>query len=72
MQNIKLTIDKAFGFVSEEAVKNYKNSTTEANQALHQGNGKGSDFLGWLNLPTSIDDAHLTDLENTAKILIDN
>lgn len=72
MQNIKLTIDKAFGFVSEEAVKNYKSSTTAANQALHQGNGKGSDFLGWLNLPTSIDDAHLTDLENTAKILIDN
>ncbi len=72
MQNIKLTIDNAFGFISKEAVANYKTSTTTANQALHQGSGKGNDFLGWLNLPTSIDEAHLADVENTAKILRDN
>jgi len=52
MQHIKLSIDKAFGFVSEQAVANYKNQVTDANAALHNGKGKGSDFLGWLNLPT--------------------
>jgi glucose-6-phosphate isomerase len=39
---------------------------------LHEGTGKGNDFLGWLNLPTSIDEAHLADVENTAKILREN
>ncbi|OJV35966.1 MAG: glucose-6-phosphate isomerase [Bacteroidales bacterium 36-12] len=72
MENIKLIIDKAFGFVSKESVANYKLVTNEANKALHQGTGKGNDFLGWLNLPTSIDEAHLQDVENTAKILRDN
>ena len=72
MQHIKLSIEKAFGFVSEQAVADYKTQVTNANAALHNGTGKGSDFLGWLNLPTSIDEAHLADVENTAKILRDN
>ena len=72
MENIKLSIDKAFGFVSEQAVAGYKVQVADANAALHNGTGKGSDFLGWLNLPSSIDEAHLQDLEATAKTLRDN
>ena len=72
MQHIKLSIEKAFGFVSEQAVADYKTQVTKANASLHNGTGKGSDFLGWLNLPSSIDEAHLTDVENTAKILREN
>lgn len=72
MQHIKLSIDKAFGFVSEQAVAGYKAEVAAASAALHNGTGKGSDFLGWLNLPTSIDDAQLAELEATAKILRDN
>ncbi|ADQ81173.1 glucose-6-phosphate isomerase [Paludibacter propionicigenes WB4] len=72
MENIKLSIDKAFGFVSEQAVAGYKAQVDDANAALHNGTGKGSDFLGWLNLPSSIDEAHLQDLEATAKILRNN
>jgi len=72
MENIKLSIDKAFGFVSEQKVAGYKEQVAACNATLHNGTGKGSDFLGWLNLPSSIDEAHLTDIENTAKILRDN
>ena len=72
MNTIKLSIDKAFGFVSEQKVAGYKAEVAAANAALHYGTGKGSDFLGWLNLPSSIDEAQLSDLENTAKILRDN
>ena len=72
MQHIKLSIDKAFGFVSEQAVAGYKAEVAAASAALHNGTGKGSDFLGWLNLPTSIDDAQLSELEATAKVLRDN
>jgi len=72
MQNIKLTIDKAYGFVSKAVVAGYEAQANSANKSLHQGDGKGNDFLGWLNLPTSIDEAHLADVENTAKILREN
>lgn len=72
MQNIELNIQKAFGFVKEEAVKAYETAALSANKSLHEAQGKGSDFLGWLNLPSSIDAAHLDDIENTAKILRDN
>ena len=72
MENIKLSIDKAFGFVSEKAVAAYKDQIGKANADLHNGTGKGNDFLGWLNLPSSIDNAHLSDIEASAKILRDN
>jgi len=72
MQNIKLSIDKAFGFVSEQKVAAYKEQIAAANAALHNGTGKGNDFLGWLNLPSSIDNELLTDIENTAKTLREN
>jgi glucose-6-phosphate isomerase len=72
MQNIKLTIDHVYGFVSKKSIENYKDIANQSNRALHEGTGKGSDFLGWLNLPSSIDDAHLTDIENTAAILRKN
>lgn len=69
MNNIQLSIEKAYGFVSKEAVAAYKPAAETANKALHQGTGKGSDFLGWLNLPSSIDETHLSDVEATAAIL---
>ncbi len=69
MNNIQLSIEKAYGFVAPEAVAAYKTAAEAANKALHQGTGKGSDFLGWLNLPSSIDEAHLADLEATAALL---
>ena len=72
MEHIKLSIEKAYGFVSAEKVAGYKSQANAANAALHNGTGKGNDFLGWLNLPSSIDDAHLKDIEDTAKILRDN
>ncbi len=72
MENIKLSIDKAFGFVTAKNVADYKENVAAANLALHNGTGKGNDFLGWLNLPSSIDETHLSDIENSAKQLRQN
>lgn len=69
MNDIKLTIDKAFGFVTPEAVANYKKEVEESLEKLHKGTGKGNDFLGWLHLPSSITNEHLSNIEATAKIL---
>jgi len=38
----------------------------QARKVLEDGTGEGNDFLGWLHLPSSIDDQQLTDIEATA------
>ena len=72
MKDIKLYIDKTFDFVDPEAIASYKTNAEACNHLLHTGEGKGNDFLGWLNLPSNITEEHLADIENTAKTLRDN
>ena len=40
-----------------------------AKQTLESGSGAGNDFLGWLHLPSSIDEQQLQDIEKSAAIL---
>jgi glucose-6-phosphate isomerase len=72
MGNISIDINKTFGFISKENVYGYETAVKQHNATLHAGSGKGSDFLGWLNLPSTITDEHLADIEATAKTLIDH
>ncbi|MDL2289992.1 glucose-6-phosphate isomerase [Paludibacteraceae bacterium OttesenSCG-928-F17] len=72
MEAIKLSLDKVFDFISKESVSAYKPQAEAANKALHDGTGKGNDFLGWLDLPSSIDENHFSDIEKTAKLLREN
>lgn len=46
----------------------YQERVNECMAALHNRTGKGSDFLGWLHLPSTIEDTLLKDIEDTAKI----
>jgi len=56
----------ALSFIPNNTIDNYAEKTAAANQLLHEGTGKGNDFLGWLNLPSSLSDAFLTDIQHTA------
>ena len=49
MENIKLNLEKTFGFVSQKSVNKYKNKIIKQVKSLHDKDGKGNDFLGWLN-----------------------
>jgi len=69
MENIQLNIEKALSFVSKETINAYASKTAEANKKLHAGSGKGSDFLGWINLPSSLTSEILEDIQATANIL---
>ena len=69
MKNISLNIDKALGTVTKEKVYAQAAKAHECNVTLQNGNCAGNDFLGWLHLPSSITDAELTDIENTANVL---
>lgn len=66
---IRLDISKTLGFVSQESINNKAASAKKCNETLHNGTGKGSDFLGWLNLPSSVTDADFKEIEETAALL---
>ena len=66
---IKLDISKTLGFISQADINSQATLAKKCNEALHDGSGKGNDFLGWLNLPSSITDAELKDIEDTAAAL---
>ena len=46
-----------------------ENAALAAKQTLESGSGAGNDFLGWLHLPSSIDEQQLQAIEQTAAIL---
>ena len=69
---ISLNIEKTLGFVSKETIAAFEPKVKAAQEMLEYGTGKGNDFLGWLHLPTSITQEHLTDLKETAKVLREN
>ena len=69
MNTLQLDLSGIFSTISPEVVEAWASKSNTFQQALHQGTGLGSDFLGWINLPEEITDAQLTDLETTAKKL---
>lgn len=64
-----MSIDKALGCVTRDEVYAYAAKAEESTALLESGKGKGNDFLGWLHLPSSISEAHLSDIEATAESL---
>jgi len=66
MEHLKIDISKVTGFVSEETIRSYEGKVLASNKQLHNSSGKGSDFLGWLDLPSSISQEHLADIKDTA------
>jgi glucose-6-phosphate isomerase len=51
---IRLDISKIFDTVSKEHVYALEQAAQQGIDKLHEKSGAGSDFLGWLNLPTSV------------------
>lgn len=66
MEFIKLDIEKVFGFVDKSAIHAMKDKALEANKALENKTGKGNDFMGWVNLPSSITDKQLDEILEVA------
>ncbi|QZT36591.1 glucose-6-phosphate isomerase [Halosquirtibacter xylanolyticus] len=69
MENISLNLNRALGFISQEAIDSYKADAEKFNVALHEKTMRGNDYLGWVNLPSSITDEHIADVKATAQKL---
>jgi len=69
---MKLNIENIYRFVTKDTVFRYKDEVQKHSIALHNKTGKGSDFLGWVNLPSSVSEQEIGQIEETAKRLQDN
>lgn len=54
MEPIKLDLSGIKAFVSEETINSWLSQSQQYIHDLHHGTGLGSDFLGWVQLPSEI------------------
>lgn len=66
---IKFDYSKIADFVSKSEIESQIEKAKVCNTKLHNGTGKGNDFLGWVNLPSSVTSELLADIESTAQQL---
>lgn len=69
MKSISLDIKDVFSTVAPQQISALDDSAAEALDKVMNGTGEGSDFLGWVNLPTDTTDALLDDIIATAEQL---
>ena len=66
MNSIEFDYSKICNFVNQEELGVLYPEAQKALERLKDGTGKGSDYLGWLNLPVEITPEDLADIEKTA------
>lgn len=69
MEIIKLDTTKCAPAVAPAAIEAFKEKAEAANTLLHNKKGTGNDFLGWVNLPSSIDRAQIDLINSVAQSL---
>ena len=52
---LKLNLNNLEGTVTEKQINNLKSMVVAAHETLHSKSGAGSDFLGWVDLPSNYD-----------------
>ena len=52
--------------IGESDILSLRNAAENANRLLHTGEGAGNDFLGWVNLPSSITPEQINSIQTTA------
>lgn len=66
MESIKLDYSKVLSFVGEKEISAQQEKAIKALKSLKNGTCKGSDFLGWLDLPVQITENELERISSCA------
>ena len=65
MAYIKLNDKEALKFINVDPT-DYQGKINEIHEMIHEKTGPGSDFLGWVNLPVSIEDDEVREIKKVA------
>ncbi|MDO5571483.1 MAG: glucose-6-phosphate isomerase [Bacteroidales bacterium] len=66
---MKLSIEKVYPFISKEDILKLGKEAKDCNVVVENGSGKGNDFLGWVNLPSSVSAEEIADINAAAEKL---
>ena len=66
MGKLSLNINDVAPWVTKSEVTEMGDAAIMANMALHAGTLPGNEFLGWVNLPSSITEAQIKEIEDTS------
>ena len=69
MSHIKFDYSKSLGFIDEKDVLSLQEKINKNYNDIFNKSGKGSDFLGWVDLPSKTEDALIDKIEKTAASL---
>lgn len=64
---IKLNLKYAGEYACNEKLEAMQPEVSKAHAMLHEGTGKGSDFLGWIDLPVNYDKAEFEEIKACAE-----
>lgn len=65
MEHITLDINDALSFLPKELLDKYKQKAQNHLNSLLEKSGKGNEFLGWMDLPMSVKEDDIKEIENT-------
>ena len=63
---MKLNLKHIYPFIGKEAIQSYETEVASTYNTIYNRTGAGNDFLGWVNLPSEIDESLIADIEQTA------
>ncbi|WP_424767153.1 glucose-6-phosphate isomerase [Paenibacillus sp. sgz302251] len=65
-KTVKFDYSKALTFVGQHEIDYLTDSVRLAHEQLHNGTGAGSDYLGWIDLPTNYDKEEFARIQKAA------
>ena len=67
--DIKIDINNVLHFTSKDEILSFSDDIQNHHKALLEKTGKGNDFLGWVDLPSQIEQELITSIEQDAKTI---
>ena len=71
MSNLSLNCENLKSFLTEQEVNSLQGQVGLCHDQLEEGSGEGSDYLGWLHLPSRFSDSLAAEIESTASSIRD-
>jgi glucose-6-phosphate isomerase len=67
--NLKVNTQQVLNFISVNDIQMFQGEIDRHHEAILKKTGKGNEFLGWVELPSSIDEAVVRSIERVAKTM---
>ena len=72
MSNLSLDCENLRSFITEQEINSLQEQVNLCHDRLEEGTGKGSEYLGWLHLPSSFSDSVAAEIVSTANSIRDS